>query len=169
MIRIGFNLYRDRWVLTSSLRSAGGGRLDAPPVRLVPHADTATLLHVLTQLAAEDVPVVPQPDWNDPIYKVGIRAHALGLKSWLSFVRDARSFNLEERGDGLVLEEWPREGGSFTARASWQKTFAAGDLPAVAAYLVENIAPITAPHAPMRKRRAAVSAKSSKTRRRNVH
>jgi len=142
MNRILVYLYRDQWVLSSSQRSAGGGRLDAHPVRLIRHNERAALASALRQLAVEDVPVVPQPDWHDPIYKVGIRAQALGLKTWLSFVRNARCFNIEERENSLVLEEWPREGGSFTAEAAWRTSFHVGDLDAVAEHLVANIPPI---------------------------
>lgn len=70
------------------------------------------------------------------IEKVGIRTQAVGVKSWLTFVRHSRAFFIEERAKGLVLEEWPKDGGSFSATASWRKVFPSGDLGAAAAHLV---------------------------------
>jgi hypothetical protein len=90
----------------------------------------------------EDIPIVSQPDWNDQLFKVGIRARALGLKTWSSFVKGARCFYVAERGGALVLSEWPREGRSFSAKASWEKAFPIGNFEAVADYLIDNIPPI---------------------------
>ena len=43
-------------------------------------------------------------NWNDPIYKIGIRARALGLKTWLSFVRqkEFRLGDIDAVADHLV-------------------------------------------------------------------
>lgn len=132
-----FNKYKDRWILTSSERVHGGGTIDAPPVRVVAHDDRTQLAENLKELIAEDHPVVPEPDWNDRRFNVGIRVEAVGLSSWRSFAKDARAFKLEKRADCLVLEEWPKEGGSFSAKASWQKQFPENAFEKVVEFLLE--------------------------------
>jgi len=147
------HLFRDRWVLTSSEQIERGLTLDVPPVRLIAHADVNALHSALREIANETVPVIPQPDWNEPRFKVSLRAQAAGVQSWLMFVRHSRAFFVNETEQGLILEEWPREGGSFSAKASWRETFSPGDLDGVAAYLVANTTPITEPHPPLRARK----------------
>lgn len=63
---------------------------------------------------------------------------AVGLDSWRSFVKYARAFKLEKCSDGLVLEEWPKEGGSFSAKASWQKQFPNDAFDEVVEFLVQT-------------------------------
>lgn len=133
-----FNRYKDCWILTSSERVHGGGTIDAPPVRVVAHDDRTQLAEKLNELLGEDHPVVSEPGWNERRFKVGIRVEAVGLRSWRSFVKDARAFKLEKCSDGLVLEEWPKEGGSFSAKASWQKQFPNDAFEEVAEFLVQT-------------------------------
>ena len=158
MIRgIAINLWKDVWVLTSSKQIEGGQTLDAPPVRLVEHSDRMKLIEVLKQLLSEKVPRVPQPDWNDPRIRVGIRAEALGLKSWRAFVKDGRCFNLEFYEKRLVLEEWPKEGGSFTANASWKKEFPPNALGQAVEYLLRRTRSVRRDGGVPRKRRTATA------------
>ena len=112
--------------MSSAQQVRGGATIDAPPVRVLQHFEREKLGSVLMELIAEDHPVVPEPDWNDTRFKVGIRAGALGVKSWRAFVKDARCFHLRraETG-GLILEEWPKEGGSFSAKPAWRREFSA--------------------------------------------
>ena len=134
---IGFQRYRDRWVLCSTERVIGEGRIDAPPIRVLAWSDKSGLIEALKELISEPQPVVPEPDWNHPRFKVGIRAEAVGLKSWRAFVKDARSFHLEGgEGGTLLLEEWPRQGGSFSANRAWQRTFTAGAFEDVVEHLM---------------------------------
>jgi hypothetical protein len=138
MDAIGFHLYKDRWVLTSAEQVIGGATLDTAPVRIVEHSDRDRLRAVIEELLKEEPPLVPQPDYNDRRFTVGIRAEALGLKSWRTFAKDARCFNLERRKNGnFLLEEWPKEGGSFSARPSWQREFPPEGLPLLVDYLIE--------------------------------
>lgn len=135
---IGIHLYKDRWVLCSSAQVRGGQTLDVPPVRLVEVSDRKELAKVVSELLVEDIPVVPQPDWNNPRMKIGVRALALGLKSWPAFVKNARCFNLEQHKTTLILEEWPREGNSFTADASWRREFSPDAIDDVVEFLVRR-------------------------------
>lgn len=135
------NKYKDHWILTSAERVQGGGTIDAPPVRLVDLADRRRLAQVLKEVLAENHPIVPEPDWNETRFTVGIRVEALGLNSWRSFAREARAFKVEERPEGLLLEEWPKEGGSFSAKPSWRKEFPPNRLQDLVDYLVECTEP----------------------------
>lgn len=136
-----FCLYRDRWVLTSAEQVAGGATLLAPPVRIVAHADRSKLREVLDALLAEVAPVVPQPDYNSQRFVKDLRLEPLGLKNWREFVKDSRCFNLERKGAKLLLEEWPREAGNFSACAAWQLEFPGGDTRAVVDYVVDLTEP----------------------------
>jgi len=131
------NQYKDKWVLSSAAKVVGGGTIDVEPVRLVDIPDTATLTKALEELVAEDHPIVPEPDWNDRRFVVGIRAEAVGAKTWRAFTKEARAFKLEQQPDGLVLEEWPKEGGSFSANAAWRRIFPPGAFAAVVDCLVD--------------------------------
>jgi hypothetical protein len=142
MRAIGFNKYKDRWVLASAEKVAGGGTLDAPPVRVIEHGDIERLRTTIEELLTEPVPVVPQPDYNDRRFIVGIRAEAVGVKSWRAFVKDARCFNLERHEDKLVLEEWPKQGGSFSGASEWHREFPVDGLEHLVKYLVEYTEPV---------------------------
>ena len=113
-------------MLSAAARVVGGGTIDVEPVRLVDIPDSATLTKTLEELVAEDHPIIPEPDWNDRKFVVGIRAEAVGAKTWRAFTKEARAFKLEQKPDGLVLEEWPKEGGSFSANAAWRRVFPPG-------------------------------------------
>jgi hypothetical protein len=112
--------------------------LDAEPVRIIEERDVIGLAEALEKVLAEDQPTVPSPDWNDAGFSVGIRAPAVGVKSWRAFVKHARAFNVEELNDGLLLEEWPREGYSFAAKPLWRKKFAHGAFGVLARFLVDS-------------------------------
>jgi hypothetical protein len=145
-----FCLYRDRWVLTSAEQVDSGATLLAPPVRIVAHADRAHLKSVLDELLREVPPVVPQPDYNSVRFVKDLRLEPLGLRSWKAFVRGARCFNLERKEEKLLLEEWPREGGNFSARADWQQEF-----PGIGTkLLVDWIVELTEPDLPKPKGKA---------------
>jgi hypothetical protein len=143
-----FDNHRGRWVLTSAECVVGGGTIDAAPVRIIEHDDTPALAKTLRDVLAEDHPVVPEPDWNDSRFTVGIRVQAVGLNSWRTYVRHTRAFLLRDREGTLVLEEWPREGHSFAAKPVWQREFPPNSFDLVAKYLVD----ITAPSATQKKR-----------------
>jgi len=136
-----FCLYRDRWVLTSAEQVDRGATLLAPPVRIVEHDDRVKLRSVIEELLREEPPVVPQPDYNSPRFVKDLRLEPLGLKTWREFVKDGRCFNVEKKGPKLLLEEWAREGGNFSARASWQQEFRGGDTEALVDYVVELTKP----------------------------
>ena len=141
-----FCLYKDRWVLTAAEQVDGGATLLAPPVWILEHGDSLKLKSAIEQLLRELPPVVPQPDYNSPRFVKDLRLEPLGLKTWREFVKDGRCFNIEKKGPNLLLEEWPREGGNFSARASWDREFPGGDTEALVDYLVE----LTKPGDPMR-------------------
>jgi hypothetical protein len=143
-----FCLYKDRWVLTSAEQVAGGATLLAPPVRIVAHGDRAKLKSVLDELLQEEPPTVPHPDYNSPRFFNDLRLEPLGLKKWREFVKDARCFIVERRGEMLLLEEWPREAGNFSAKASWSREFPGEDTVA----LVEHLITVT-PLKPQRPKR----------------
>ena len=130
--------YRNFWLLTSQAQVEGGLTLDAPPVRIIPHKDKDQLRAVLLELFAEEVPIVPSPDFNDPKQLLGIRAEALGLNSWRTFVKHARAFYLQKMKDSLVIEEWPREKWSFVADPIWKKNFAPDELDKLVDYLIRK-------------------------------
>jgi hypothetical protein len=136
MQAIGFHKYKDFWVLTSAEKVIGGGSLDAPPVRLIRHDDRSGLKKTIEEVFREPVRLVPQPDYNDPKFKVGIRAEAVGVKSWRAFVKHARCFNLEREGDKLTLEEWPKQGGSFGGPSLWRKDFPGDALDQLVDFLI---------------------------------
>ena len=131
------NQYKDKWVLSSAAKVIGGGMIDVEPVLLIDIPDRATLTRALEELVGEDHPIVPEPDWNDRRFVVGIRAEAVGAKTWRAFTKEARAFKLERQPDGLVLEEWPKEGGSFSANAAWRREFPSGAFAAVVDCLVD--------------------------------
>ena len=131
------NQYRDKWVLSAAAKVVGGGTIDVEPVWLVDIPDSATLTKTLEELVAEDHPIIPEPDWNDRRFVVGIRAEAVGAKTWRAFTKEARAFKLEQKPDGLVLEEWPKEGGSFSANATWRRVFPPGAFAAVVDCLLD--------------------------------
>lgn len=131
------NQYRDKWVLSSAAKVIGGGTIDVEPVRLIDIPDRATLIKTLEALVAEDHPIVPEPDWNDRRFVVGIRAEAVGAKTWREFAKRARAFKLEKQPNRLVLEEWPREGGSFSANAAWRREFPPDAFEAVVDCLID--------------------------------
>jgi hypothetical protein len=130
------NLYKDKWVLSSAARAIGGGTIDVPPVRLISIDQIEDLAKALRILINEDHPTVPAPDWNDSRFKVGIRAEAVGAKTWSAFTKFARAFKLERTADGLVLEEWPKHGRSFSASPSWKKRFPRSEFATVARHLI---------------------------------
>jgi hypothetical protein len=132
-----FCLYRDRWVLTSAEQVQGGATLLAGPVRIVSHGDQAKLVSVLEELLEETAPIVPAPDYNNARFVNDLRLEPLGLKKWRDFVKDGRCFNVELHGEELVLEEWPRDGGSFSANALWQQRFPGSDVPGLARYVID--------------------------------
>lgn len=132
-----FNKYKQFWVLSSAARVIGGGTIDVEPVRLIDLNSRGALAEALETLIAENQPVVPEPDWNDRQFAIGIRAEAVGAKTWAAFARGARAFKLEHTPDGLMLEEWPREGGSFSANAAWRKLFPHGAFESLVEYLLE--------------------------------
>jgi hypothetical protein len=130
------NKHKDKWVLTSAERVLGGGTIDAPPVRLIDHDDATALSITLKELLNEEHVIVPEPDWNERRFKVGIRVDAVGLRSWRTFVRHTRAFKLEARANDLLLEEWPRDGYSFSAKPVWQRTFPPDRFDLVAEHLI---------------------------------
>ncbi len=137
---VNFNLYQKTWVFTSSAQVRGGPFLDRPPVRLIPCEDFDAVKAVISELLKEDVPVVPEPDWSKLDTKVGIRARALGLKSWSQFVRGSRTFDLILDGPKLVLEEWRKQGSSIVAADPlWKKVFDSQHLHHVVRYLFMKI------------------------------
>lgn len=154
------NKYKDRWILTSAERVEGEGTIDAPPVRLVQHGDRKRLAEVLRGLLAEEHPFVPEPDWNDRSFIVGIRVEAVGLKSWRAFMKEARAFKVQEQPDGLLLEEWPKEGGSFSAKPSWRKRFPPNAIEELVDYLVKKTKPVAGKAAAPR-RKAGTRARRS--------
>lgn len=131
------NLYKDKWVLSSAAKVIGGGTIDVEPVWVIDLTDRAKLTEALAELVAEDHPIVPEPDWNDRRFVVGIRAEAVGVKSWRAFSKVARAFKLAKQPAGLVLEEWPKEGGSFSANAAWRREFPSGAFAAVVDCLLD--------------------------------
>lgn len=137
MDQVTINLYKAQWVLTSAETSPGEGHFDAPPVRLVSHEDRAALSRHLEELLREPVPVVPVPDFSDPAFTIGIRAQAVGAKSWRTFVNNSRCFVVRRQPAGLVLEEWPRVGGSFSANAEWSKAYKTSEVNNIAKHLGE--------------------------------
>ncbi len=132
-----FNQYKGNWVLSSAAKVSGGGTIDVEPVQVIELPNTRVLATALQRLVAEEHQIVPEPDWNDRRFAVGIRADAVGAKTWRAFTKDARAFKLEQNRDGLLLEEWPRERGSFSAKAAWVKQFPSGAFVAVADYVVD--------------------------------
>jgi hypothetical protein len=130
------NQYKDKWVLSAAAKVIGGGTIDVEPVRLIALHESRKLAVVLQELVAAEHPIVAEPDWNDRRFRVGIRADAVGAKTWRAFVRNARAFKLEQSSNGLWLEEWPRSGGSFGANAAWRRVFPNGAFQEVADYLV---------------------------------
>lgn len=117
-----FNRYKDKWVLCSKAKVLGGAEIDVEPVRLVDAARVDELTRMIEELLVEDLPDVPPPDLNDPKNLLGIRAKAAGAASWRAFNGASRTFLLREEGSGLVLEEWPKDGG----RPVWRRTFPVG-------------------------------------------
>ena len=128
---------KDHWVFSSADKVMGGGTLDAPPVRVVEQGDRNRLKEVIEELLAEPMCVVSQPDYNDRRFTVGIRAEAVGLKSWSAFAKEARCFNLERLADKLVLEEWPKRGGTFGGKAEWRKEFGLDELSQLLDFLID--------------------------------
>lgn len=137
---VTFNLFHETWVFTSSAEVRGGPFLDRPPVRLIPREDFNGVRAVISELLNEDVPVIPEPKRSKLDTKVGIRAKALGLKSWSDFVRGSRTFNLILNGPTLVLEEWRKEGASIlAANPVWKKTLDSQHLDHAIRYLFKTI------------------------------
>lgn len=118
----GFNRYKDKWVLCSKAKVLGGAEIDVGPVRLISATQVDELTKNLRHLLAEELPDVPPPDLNDPRNVLGLRAKAVGAKTWRAFNNIARTFILREEGESLVLEEWPKDGG----RPIWVKVFELG-------------------------------------------
>jgi hypothetical protein len=104
-------LYKEFWVLTSAGKDENGITVDLPPVRLVPKSEVKTLKETVELLLNEPVRHGVQLPDDD----VGLRARAVGAKGWLTFVRSARSFELQVSRSKLTIEEWRRQGGSFVA------------------------------------------------------
>jgi hypothetical protein len=141
MKNIVFHKYRDKWILASAEQVEGGLTLDAPPVRIIQYGDRERLRAIIEEIFSEPVPVVPEPVYDDGSSIIGIHAIALGLNSWRAFFKDARCFNIEMHKDKLVLEEWPKQGGSFSANAEWRKEVPANGLEQLVTYLLGNTAP----------------------------
>jgi hypothetical protein len=108
---VHFHLYRNFWVLASAGKDENGITVDLPPVRIIPQKDLATLQKTIEALLEEPLRQGVQLPSDD----VGLRARAVGAKSWPAFVRSARSFDLELSPLGLTIEEWRRQGRSFVA------------------------------------------------------
>lgn len=127
-----FQRYKDKWVLCSKAKVLGGAPVDVGPVRLIEAGRDAELEGTLRYLLAEELPDVQPPDFHDPKNVLGLRAKAVGAKTWRAFENASRTFVLTEEHDYLVLEEWPKDGGRFV----WRKKLPAGAVNGVVKHVV---------------------------------
>jgi hypothetical protein len=108
---VHFDLYKDFWVLASQGRDEDGIIVDLPPVRVIPRFDVKALKETINVLLEEPVRRGARLASDD----VGLRARAVGAKSWPAFVRSARAFDLQLSPSKLVIEEWRTQGRTFVA------------------------------------------------------
>lgn len=132
-----FNRYKDMWVLCPKAKVLGGAPIDVGPVILLDALQAAELEITVRRLLAEELPDVQPPDLNAPENVLGLRAQAVGAKSWRAFNAVSRTFVLREENDQLVLEEWPKDAG----RPAWKKKFGAGAVGDVVKHVVRLTAP----------------------------
>lgn len=85
--------------------------VDLPPVRLIPRDDLAALVKTVRSLLKEPI----QSDVPVRRDAVGLRARAVGAKSWPAFNRNARAFMLSLTPSTITVEEWRRQGYGFVA------------------------------------------------------
>lgn len=138
MDEINFDKYRDFWVLTSFEKVEEGLYLAAAPVRIIPHHDRERLKRVLLDLFAEDLPLVPRPDFDDPKRQPGIKPEAFNLKSSRAYFKHARAFYLQKSKESLSIEEWTKEKWSWVAEPAWKKEFRPDQLDELIDYLIET-------------------------------
>ena len=50
-----------------------------------------------------------------PEDSIGLRARAVGAKTWPAFVRSSRAFILDVSSSNLSIEEWRKQGRTFMA------------------------------------------------------
>ena len=138
MDHIIIDKYKNSWVLSSLRKVEEGIYLEAPPVRIIPHQDRDGLRAVLTELFAENVPVVPRPDFDDPQRLPGPRPSAFNLKKPNDYMKGLRVFNLQKTEGHLLIEEWQKEKRAFVAEPLWRKKFNLDDLDKLIEYLIEK-------------------------------
>lgn len=138
MNEINFDKYKGFWVLTSFEKVEDGLYLAAPPVRIIPHHDREQLKSVLLDLFAEDVPLVPRPDFDDPGRQPGIKPEAFGLKSPRVYFKHARAFYLQRSEESLSIEEWTKEKWSWVADPAWREEFSPNQLDELIDHLIER-------------------------------
>jgi hypothetical protein len=138
MDQIMIDKYKEFWVLASTNKVEEGLYVDAPPVRIIPHADRGRLKAVLLELFAEGTPVIPRPDFDDPGRQPGIRAAALNLKKSRDYTKHLRVFNLQKTAEYLLIEEWQREKNSWVPYPLWKKQFPLNQFDELIEYLIEK-------------------------------
>lgn len=126
-------------MLTSCGQVQGGPFVDLPPVRVIPFRDAEILELVIQGLLEEEVPLVPQSVGLSMYGETGLRASAVGAKSWPAFVRASRCFDIASDGTTLTLAEWSKEGRTFVPRPIWKETFLSSELTALVSQLLIRI------------------------------
>jgi hypothetical protein len=87
------------------------------------------MIDALEQGLETPASLIEEVDFDAPWLRLGVVPQALGLKSWRTFARGARCFNVRQEPAGaLTLSEWGRRGDAFDARDSWTEQFPEGGM-----------------------------------------
>jgi hypothetical protein len=107
-----------------------------PPVRLIPRDDLATLADTIKLLLKEPIPR-DLPVSHD---ELGLRARAVGAKSWPAYNRNARVFMMRFTSSIVSIEEWRRQGYGFVAAdPEWRVKGRPADLESILRKLLRRV------------------------------
>lgn len=136
------HLYKDKWVLCPFVEIAGGrGYHDAPPVTIIEHNDKDQLKITIEQILDQAIAVIEPEALYSSLGPLGIRPKAVNAKSANSYFRETRCFYLLKKGDQIILEEWEKARGYWSAKPIWKKTFLSVQLDDLVDFLLKKTKP----------------------------
>ena len=93
---------------------------------------------MLLELFAEEVPLVPRPDFDDPKRQPGIKPAAFNLKSPRAYLKNARAFYLQRTKEHLSIRRMDKRKMELSCGASMEKGFRLNQLDELIDYLIER-------------------------------
>lgn len=145
MDEIIVNLHKDQWVLSHLATIADSiGYFDIPPVIILDWGDKEGLRLAIANLLAQPMSEVEQ-NRVFPLEPLGCRAKAVGAKTVSSYVRDTRCFAITRKENHILLEEFTKKQGGWTAHPVWKKKFLSNQLDELINFLMKKTKPDSSP------------------------